>query len=176
MRDTEAKKREVVVVGGAVPCWSLLLHAVQTHFQFTSHIRQDVAYEQYGTRVLELRKEIFRSDVARALGICIAGLLAIVALVKAWLKPQWVVLGCVLLLGTDLLNVDNRYVSDRNYTERLDKLFPFETRAADAEILRRERSAIGDFDLQFEEAKQRWEENRHSTDQASPEDQGCRCI
>jgi len=161
MMQPEAKKRwKWWVVGGAVPVLVLVaFYAVpDAFFQFTSHIRQDVAYEQYGTRVLELRKEIFRSDVARALGICIAGLLAIVALVKAWLKPQWVVLGCVLLLGTDLLNVDNRYVSDRNYTERLDKLFPFETRAADAEILRRERPAIGDFDLQFEEAKQRWEE------------------
>lgn len=160
MTQPEAKKQwKKWLIGGAVPALVLLaFYALpDAFFEFTSNIRRDVAYGQYGNRVLELRKEIFRADVLRSLGFCGLGLLSIAALVKAWVKPQWVVIACTLILGLDLLNVDGRYLGDRNYTDRLTKFFPFETTAADQEILKRERMAILDFDEQFELAKKRWE-------------------
>ena len=160
MMQAEAQKRwKWWLVGGVAPVFILLAFYVlpDAFFEFTSNIRQDVAYEQYGGRVLELRKEIFRADVLRSLGFSVMGLIAVVALMKAWVKPQLVIVICTLLLGADLLNVDGRYVSGRNYTDRMEKYFPFEATEVDQEILKRERVAISDFDEQFEMAKKRWE-------------------
>jgi hypothetical protein len=160
MVQPDAKKQwKRWLIGGAIPALVLLaFYAVpESFFEFSSNIRKDVAFEQYGNRVLALRKEIFRADVLRSMGFCVFALLSIAALVKAWVKPQWVIITCALVLGLDLINVDGRYLGDRNYTDRLEKFFPFEATEIDQEILRRERVAIPDFDAQFEEAKKRWE-------------------
>ena len=138
MVQPEAKRQwKRWLIGGAIPALVLLAFYVvpESFFEFSSNIRKDVAFEQYGNRVLELRKEIFRADVLRSMGFCVFALLSIAALVKAWVKPQWVIITCALVLGLDLINVDGRYLGDRNYTDRLEKFFPFEATEIDQEIL-----------------------------------------
>ena len=161
MMQPEAKKRwKWWVAGGSVSLLTLVAFYLMpdVFFEFKSNIRQDVAFEQYGNRILPMRKELLAADVLRALGLSALALVAILAVVREWLKAQWVVLACVVVMAGDLLNVDGRYVSGRNYISKVDKLFPFETGPADRGILNREKAAIPDFDQQVQDSQKRWED------------------
>ena len=161
MAQPEAKKRwKWWAIGGGLSVVMLLAFYVMpdVFFEFKSRIRKDMALEQLGNRVFALRKDIFKADVLRSLGLAVLALVAIMALVKEWVKAQWVVIGCAVVLTIDMLNVDGRYVGDRNYMSKLDKRFPFEATPADNAILAKERGSVADFDAQWQSAQKRWEE------------------
>ena len=127
-------------------------------FDFTSTIRQDAAMAQFGNRVVGMRMEVFRADVLRALGFALVALMVTLALVRNWLKTEWVVLGVAFLVAADMMTVDGRYLNDANFVSKMDKRFPFEASASDKVILAQERMQIPDFEVQWESAKARWEE------------------
>ena len=128
----------------------------ETWFDFTSSIRPDSALEQLGKRVVNMRIDMFREDVLRALGFALVGLTATLALVKQWLRTEWVVLGMALIVALDMMTVNGRYLSESNYVSNMDKRFPFEATAADRAILAQERQGISDFDAQWNAAQKRW--------------------
>ena len=155
-----AKKWKRWALGGsAAAVLFLAFYAMpKVWFDFTSSIRPDAALEQLGKRVVNMRVEVFRADVLRALGLALLGLGVTLAMVKQWLKAQWVALGVAFLVTVDMMTVDNRYLSDKNYVSKMDKRFPFEATAADRAILAQEQQSIADFSSELEVAKARWED------------------
>ena len=127
-------------------------------FDFESSIRPDLAMEQMGKRATGQRLEIFRADVIRSLGFAVVALLFVLALVKRWTNPLWVVAGVAVMMTIDLVGVDRRYIGDQNFVSSFEKRFPFEPRQDDRMILEQEKQGIADFDGQFAEAKARWED------------------
>lgn len=133
----ELKKRRVWWMG-ALGFLSLIFAAFyalpELFFDFQTSIKQDVAVEQLGyPEALKRRLDIFRSDVARTLGLLVltAGVLA----AALWQKMtmRWAVILLVVATAFDLWNVDQRYFNDdkvngvyRNWVKSFDARFPFD--------------------------------------------------
>jgi len=129
-------------------------------FDFTSSIRTDQAVEQLGERrAVGMRIDLFREDVLRSMGWALVAGLALVALLKSWVAPRWMVAGLVVLVALDLGSVDGRYLSDKNFVSRMDKRFPFEATQADKLILAAESASVEGFDDQVADARDRMEES-----------------
>ena len=158
---TDVTKRWKWWVGGASATALILLGFVampEALFDFESSIRPDLAMEQMGKRATGQRLEIFRADVIRSLGFAVVALLFVLALVKRWTNPLWVVAGVAVMMTIDLVGVDRRYIGDQNFVSSFEKRFPFEPRQDDRMILEQEKQGIADFDGQFAQAKARWED------------------
>ena len=87
---------EMVVGWRAAPVFILLAFMARCIFEFTSNIRQDVAYEQYGDRVLELRKR-FSERMFCAIGLQCDGVDCRCRFDESMVKPQLVIVICTLL-------------------------------------------------------------------------------
>ncbi|MDA0903306.1 MAG: hypothetical protein O3B70_03145 [Bacteroidetes bacterium] len=149
-------------VGAALPVilFATFYAVPEFWFDFTSSIRADQAAEQLGKRrVVGMRIDLFREDVLRSMGWALLAGAALVALLRSWIAPRWVVMGLVVFVALDLASVDGRYLSDKNFVSRMDKRFPFEATQADKLILAAESTSIEGFDNQVASARERMEES-----------------
>jgi len=148
-------------VGSSVPfVLFLAFYALpEVWFDFTSHVRPDAVLDEVGkTRAVAMRIDLFKADVLRAAGLALLGGLGLMALVRQWGKRQWVVLGLLGVLVLDMFSVDGRYLSDRNFTGRIEKRYPFAPSATDQWILAREAVTIPGFEAEVAEARARRED------------------
>lgn len=105
----------------------------EVFFDFQSSIRQDRAVEQLGySEAIMRRLEIFRSDVARTLGLLLVLAAVVAAIIWQKIKPTVAVLILIATTTVDLWTVDQRYFNEdksnsvfRNWVKRVDHSFPF---------------------------------------------------
>lgn len=107
--------------------------------------QQLAGYEAFFAELENVRKAIFKSDVARSLGFLIVGLGVILAYLKLNLNKYVFVSILAVFILADLFSVDSRYLSTekqgKNYsqwTEKFKQQYPFSAGDAEKEILKRE--------------------------------------
>ena len=151
-------KKWVLATGASSLMLLAFWAAPEVFFAFKSTIRPDMALEQMGSRVVDMRIEVFRADVLRSLGLTLLATLAATALVKQWLDARWVILGVIAIVSLEMIQVNQRYIGESNFTSKLEAMFPFEATKADQVILAKEKVAVEGFEDQWNEAKSRWED------------------
>ncbi|SFD90176.1 membrane protein YfhO [Chitinophaga sp. CF118] len=83
----------------------------------------------------EDRAGLYRSDVLRSLLFCVLTFGIIWFFIKGKIKAQWFTIGIILLIMTDLLQVDKRYLNDESFMDETSYRNPFQPSAADQQIL-----------------------------------------
>ncbi len=147
----ELKKRRNLFMGvmGVIISVLAAFYALpEVFFEFRSTIKPDMAVEQLGYEsALSNRLEIFRSDVARTLGLLCFAAIVLAAALWQKLAMRWAVIALTVVTGLDLWNVDARYFNDdkvngeyRNWSKAFDAKFPFDPSPQMAKVMAREYS------------------------------------
>ena len=154
-----------IIGGGAVLAMQLLLLAApQFWFDFDSPWFEMFGDHPILNQVRELRVDAFRSDAIRSFGLTFLACAALLALLKKWLHPQWIVAASIAIVAIEMVSVNSRYVKDEgknsDYVSTMDKRFPFTPSQADLRILEKEKGSIlqADFDAEVLAAQNRWKD------------------
>lgn len=136
------------VMGVIIAVFAAFYAIPEVFFEFRSTIKPDMAVEQVGYEsALSSRLEIFRSDVARTLGLLCFAAIVLAATLWEKLAMHWAVIALTVVTGLDLWNVDARYFNDekvngqyRNWSKAFDARFPFDPSPQMAKVMEREYS------------------------------------
>lgn len=145
------KKRRAVWMGalGALVFLFAAFYALpEVFFDFQTFIKQDAAVEQLGyPEALQRRLELFRSDVARTLGLLLLTAAILAAALWQKMAMRWAIWILLLATTVDLWDVDHRYFNDekvqgvyRNWVKSFDANFPYDPTPQMGKILAAEYS------------------------------------
>ena len=130
-----ALKWSTFITGGLLLIFLLFKSAL---FDF-SGINDGMYSQQFGMAFLEAlkedRKEIFNSDVIRSLILVLLSAGLIWGFIENKINRNLVIGGFCLLILTDLISVDRRYVNSEDFVQSRELKQPFQELAADKAIL-----------------------------------------
>ncbi|PCJ82610.1 MAG: hypothetical protein COA49_00685 [Bacteroidetes bacterium] len=114
-------------------------------FDFTSSIRTDQALVQIGRfRVVDMRLDIFKSDILRSMGLIVFAAGLVFAIIKGVLDKKILFGIFAVLMVFDLVSVNKRYPI--NWVDKLEAMYPFEPTPPDLAILELESKDLDGFE------------------------------
>ena len=116
-----------------------------TFFDFTSSIRTDQALSQIGkSKVVDMRLEIFRSDILRSIGLILLTAAAVFAIYKKTIDKRIIFGFLAVVMIFEMSAVTKRYPI--NWVDSFEAAYPFEPTPPDLAILQQESNGLEGFE------------------------------
>jgi hypothetical protein len=118
-----------------------------TFFDFTSSIRNDQAVLQLGkSNAVDLRLDIFRSDILRTMGLIVVFIGLAMLTIKKIINSNLTIALLSIVMIAEIISVNSRY--PKNWVSSFEAEYPFEAKKSDKGILELEtKDLIGFEDL-----------------------------
>jgi hypothetical protein len=150
----DEKLQAVYIAGGVVGGLSLILWLVGggimsfDHFKDENFLTQyfngnQAQYEQFMDALKEGREQFMKASALRSFGFVAVGVAVLWALISDKLKKEYAIAAMGIFIVLDLATLDQKYLSEENFTSKKKQERPFSIRPVDQQIYQLEGNGRG---------------------------------